>query len=224
MASSAAPESSNAKLQRRGSYYRVIGERIGSFFARLHSSRTLAQVTGPDGRGEEFLYNPKAREVVHEFAIRPIKALLDSFPDMFENTKPDVLFQRIEADFLRQTLGDELALAIGDCWTGAILAGTDENDPITGVIDWEFACLGRGVNGDMSQLMAHLHLFKLAAEGRGEELLLQGITSLIQSITSTYHEQSIKEAAKWMPGPVTPLNTLQATVMRSAFLDRKSVV
>ena len=103
-------------------------------------------------------------------------------------------------------------------WTGAILAGTEENDPITGVIDWEFACLGRGVNGDMSQLMAHLHLFKLAAEGRGEELLLQGITSLIQSITSTYHEQSIKEAAKWMPGPVTPLNTLQATVMRSAFL------
>jgi hypothetical protein len=213
---------SDLTLQQPLSYYITIGERIRLFFARLHSSNTLAQVIGSPDRGEKFLHSHKTKEVVHEFAIKPIKALLGSFQDILDATESQILYQHIEDDFLRQTLGDELTLALGDCWTGAILVGADENNPIVGVIDWEFASIGRGVNRDMSQLMAHLHLFGIVAEWRKEEILLQRITALIRSIGTAYREQSIKEGAKWIPGPTAPLDTLQATALRSAFLAHGS--
>jgi hypothetical protein len=218
MASAAPTTVSDLAVQRPLSFYVTIGQKIGSFFARLHSSTTLAQVVGSPDRGEKFLYSPKTKEVVHEFAIKPVKALLDSFPDILDATRSKILHRRIEDDFLRQTLGEELALALGDCWTGAILVDVSEHNPTVGVIDWEFAGIGRASNGDMSQLMAHLHLFQVAAEWRREEILLQQITALMESLTKAYREQSIKEGAKWIPEPATALSTLQATVMRSAFL------
>jgi hypothetical protein len=220
---SAAPGAvSSLALQRPLSFYMTIGQKIGSFFARLHSSTALAQVIGSPDRGEKFLYNPKTKEVVYEFAIKPVEVLLASFPDILDATTSRILYQRIEDDFLRQTLAEELALALGDCWTGAILVDVNENNPTVGVIDWEFAGLGRASNGDMSQLTAHLHLFQIAAEWRREEILLQGITALIESLANAYREQSIKEGAKWIPDPATPLSPLQATVMRSAFLAHGS--
>ena len=69
---------------------------------------------------------------VYEFAIKPIKALLDSFPAILDNARSEVLFRRVEDDFLLQTQGDELAMALGDCWTGAILVSMDEHDPAVG--------------------------------------------------------------------------------------------
>jgi hypothetical protein len=126
---------SDVTLQRPLFYYVAISDKIGSFFARLHSSATLAQVVDSPDRGGKFLHNSKTREVVHEFAIKPIKALLDSFPDILDAAQFKVLYQRIEDDFLRETLGDEPTLALGDCWTGAILVGIDEENLTVGVID-----------------------------------------------------------------------------------------
>jgi hypothetical protein len=209
---------SDVVLQRPLPYYVTIGEKIGSFLARLHSSTTLTKVVHSPGRGENFLQNPEAKDVVHAFAIKPIKALLDLFPNILYNARSEVLFRWIEDDFLRQTQGDELALALGDCWTGAILVGMDENDPAVGAIDWEFACLGRGVNGDISQLLGHLNLFKIVAEYRKEEVLLQRVAALTESLVGTYRRQSIRESAIWMPTPAAHLSAFQAKVMRSAFL------
>jgi aminoglycoside phosphotransferase (APT) family kinase protein len=51
---------------------------------------------------------------------------------------------------------NEKAMVLGDCWTGAILVGIIEDNPTVGVIDWEFASIGRGVDGDMAQFLAHI--------------------------------------------------------------------
>lgn len=211
-----------ATSQKPLSCYTVIGERLGSFFARLHSSAWVAQILDSPNRGQNFLVNPEIKHVIHQFSIKPIRARLDSFPDILDATRAKVLYGRIEDDFLRQTPDDELVLALGDCWTGAVLVGMDENSPIVGVIDWEFACLGRGVNGDISQLLGHLHLYKIVAEWRQDEVLLQRIKTLINSIADTYRAHSIQEGSKWIPPPAARLNNFQATVTRSAFLAHGS--
>lgn len=62
---------------------------------------------------------------VHEFAIKPIKALLDSFPAILDNVTSEVLLRRVEDDFLRR-----------GTWR---------------LLDWEFACLALDVNGDFKR-------------------------------------------------------------------------
>jgi hypothetical protein len=170
-------------------YYTIIGRKIGSFFAQLHSLSSLSCIINSPHHGTEFLSNPTMRDIVLDQAIRPLKAQLELFPQILSTSEAKTLYQRVEDNFVRSPPMNERAVVLGDCWTGAILVGTTEDDPLVGVIDWEFASIGRGVDGDMAQLLAHLQLFQLTASWHGQSNQRQALELLTGELTTAYRRQ-----------------------------------
>lgn len=170
--------------------YQKIGEKLGRFFSRLHDSSTHRAILEAQGlEGQNIVPSlPEMKTVVHEHAIKPIKSQLLKFPSLLEREEADALYEAIEADFLRPTPQQEQCFVLGDCWTGSVLIdlkpGTD--DVAAGVIDWEFSnTSGRGVNGDISQFLAHLELLRIAASSRGAEQA-SGHLSAVDAIVSGF--------------------------------------
>ncbi len=201
----------------------MIGQKIGSFFAGLHQRTNVAMIQQKPYHDPHFLKHNGMLDMVLEAAIRPIKEQLTLFPDLLPHDAVSMVYHRIENDFTRTTDDDEKAIALGDCWTGALLVGMGNltGPPDVAVIDWEFACMGRGVNGDMAQLLAHLSLFETAAAWQGKADCGATIKAIMEGLTTEYRCRSQALNQSWLaksnslaPEP----RSLTAKLMRSAFL------
>ncbi|KIW95677.1 uncharacterized protein Z519_04262 [Cladophialophora bantiana CBS 173.52] len=196
------------------STYRRIGEKLGMFFTRLHDTSSIRSILGAAGheQGEVLLRNrsgqqslradtsvfpsvPEMKTVIHEHVIKPIRSHLLKFPSLLDEAEAEILFAAVEADFLRPTPPEEQGVVLGDCWTGAVLvdlrpATGEDVDVGMGVIDWEFSSLhGRGVNGDVSQFLAHLELLRVAAHAHpnGQAIgHLSAINAIIEGFVRKY--------------------------------------
>ncbi|EXJ66918.1 uncharacterized protein A1O5_10113 [Cladophialophora psammophila CBS 110553] len=194
------------------STYRRIGEKLGMFFARLHDTSSIRSILGAarheqgevllrDRSGQQspqadvFPSVPEMKTVIHEHVIKPIRSHLLKFPSLLDEAEAEILFAAVEADFLRPTPPEEQCVVLGDCWTGTVLvdlrpAAGGDTDVGVGVIDWEFSKLrGRGVNGDVSQFLAHLELLRVAAHARPNGQAsghLSAINAIIEGFVRKY--------------------------------------
>ncbi|KKY15801.1 hypothetical protein UCRPC4_g06119 [Phaeomoniella chlamydospora] len=168
------------------------------------------------------------RSFVYSEAIEPLKEHLLKFPDLVPFKEARKLYQIIESNFWRPTPQIAESLVLGDCWTGAILIepplttniklsrdrsdsgvfiSSDQNTMNNksslkiGVIDWEFASVGRGFDGDMSQLLAHLQQFFMLAIHRGNQEVASSIESLLEGLVGSYLKVSREEQALWTHTP-----------------------
>lgn len=200
--------------------YQNVGVRLGSFFAALHSNHSL-QVVGSQ-RLEE-LRNPDIKNVIYNEVVVPLEACLKRF-DVLDASS---LYRRVESDFQHDDRIEEQSLVVGDLWPGGILLGkADAPGDLLGVVDWEFASLEKGLDGDMAQLFAHLHLHLLAStEGSVAQTALK---TLIVSISSTYRRQcrilglawTLPTSPGFLDSPLSApvVSSARARVLRSAFI------
>ncbi|EFW17153.1 conserved hypothetical protein [Coccidioides posadasii str. Silveira] len=106
---------------------------------------------------------------------------------------PEGLCQVVEKDFERQEFfEDEGCFSLGDLWPGGLTV-----DINIGVIDWEFAALGRGANGDMAQLLAHLHLYLIAWKfSTGQKARVPaGIERLMETLCLGYYHYNSRKTS-----------------------------
>ncbi|KAK2810849.1 hypothetical protein FQN50_002672 [Emmonsiellopsis sp. PD_5] len=144
--------------------WRSIGQRLGQFFADLHSKSALeAIMTSAGSHDLPDFQNPSMVDMVRDAAVSTMRKYLPKHGiHDFVN-----LSQIVEEDYERGISDDERCFIVGDLWPGGILVEDLEASssvPKLGVIDWEFSGPGRGINGDISQLFSHLHLYLLASE------------------------------------------------------------
>lgn len=197
-----------------------LGLRLGDFFAQLHSPRVLNSLK-PESFTE--FVNQGTDDLIFQTAVLPVEEHLQKF------SIPDAtsLFERVKQDYQRQDTIEERAFAIGDLWTGGILVDSRDGDvKKLGVIDWEFAGIGRGVNGDMAQLLADLHLLSICFPA--ESVSRAATSAIIQGIHRAYRSQSRINDSTWVipasPQSVVstfiapPASSVAALMMRSAFI------
>jgi hypothetical protein len=207
-----------------------VGARLGRFFANLHAPQTTSKIL--DQYSPEHFQIPEIRQVVIDLAIKPVAGLLKLFPDLIGDQEATELGEILVQEFLRETTDEERSFILGDSWTGAVLtsnttAQSDTNPRIVGVIDWEFATFGRGVNGDMSQFLAHFSLLKVAAMQDPRFLKqAEAVRLMIKSITASYSQtaqnlipndgNTTRPSLSWDPPDPNSLHTRR---MRSTFLS-----
>ena len=109
-----------------------LGQRLGNFFADLHSPRTLAEARMLLSEMGKDLSNPAARDIVLEGAIKPVGDQLKRFPDLVDADEAARLFGILVDDFRRENNQEEESLVLGDCWTGAILVSAPSGESETG--------------------------------------------------------------------------------------------
>jgi hypothetical protein len=202
--------------------YCRIGTRIGSFFADLHCPSTASTI------GSERLatfHNPDAKAAVYENNVGPLHGYLTSYGGIHDSAQ---LASRVTAGFT--ALNDEAPVfSFGDAWTGAVILseeGPGECSGSTGaigIVDWEFASKGRGLNGDMAQLLADLQSYLLESEGTAEPMYMAA-KALIDSIVGSYHRHSRSNGSPWILQQTTEAGSMEdlpdslAEVLRSAFI------
>ncbi|KAM5432822.1 hypothetical protein McanMca71_003785 [Microsporum canis] len=177
-----------------------IGKTFGQFFADLHAEGTLNLIKphGTDPKLTRF-DNSSMKEVVRRAAVSTMKPYLGQF----NCADAEKLGQVVEEDFDREAVWDgEQCFNVGDLWPGGILIESSPaaaKFPKLGVIDFEFSGPGRGVNGDMAQLLAHLHLYYIAWGYCGEQFttIQDGILALIEGLCSSYSRHSRSAGAAW---------------------------
>jgi hypothetical protein len=193
--------------------YKELGTRLGGFMADLHSPRTLQKL---GHKRADYFENPAVHGVIHHNMVIPIFRRLTDFsiPD------PEVLYNRIEQDHIRQHEHWEQNFRLGDLWTGSVLLDW----PRLCVIDWEFAGFGRSVNGDMATLLAQFHLHLL--EARAGSSAEASLRTLIKSTAENYRCQLASIPSPICSGRIFSLRETAATqypielmsAMRSAFI------
>lgn len=97
-----------------------IGQRLGHFFADLHSKSALEAVEKTMGNDTELVRfkNESMKDVVRDAAVAPLKGYLDRF-DILDSAE---LSRVVYEDFERGTeLDGERAFNIGDPWPGDVL-------------------------------------------------------------------------------------------------------
>jgi hypothetical protein len=111
-----------------------------------------------------------------------------------------------------------------------------EIHPKVAVVDWEFASIGRGVNNDIAQLLAHLALLHTAATCKGNSIRMRELRIIASATAANYRRLSTDEGALWTGEqlsaereglgvyetelPFSPLKvaSLRAKVLRCTFL------
>jgi hypothetical protein len=184
--------------------FRDAGQKLGSFFARLHDPGTHRSVTetrplppqDDSGDGPKapniFPSLPELKSIVHDHAIKPLLSQLLKFPSLLDEAEAAAIFAAVEADFLRACPPEEKCFVLGDCWTGAVLLDLSPGigSVGVGVIDWEFSnTAGRGINGDVSQLLAHLECLRVAAHTREVQLVsghLSALNAIMEGFVQKY--------------------------------------
>lgn len=200
-----------------------IGQKVGSFFARLHQPQNAGMIKAPPYEDVDFLRHDAMSQLVLEEAIKPVEGQLGQFPHLASQAEISAVYQRVEENFTRKTEDDETVITLGDCWTGALLVGPDDLPaaPQVGIIDWEFSSIGRGLNGDIAQLLAHLHLFDIAAVWQEDTDSRMAVSAIIKGLIEEYRHRSQVLGAPWLPRAVLSVpepNSPSVKVMRSAFL------
>ena len=210
-------------------FYRV-GSRLGQFLGDLHAPHRVIFDREP---------NPSdvaaKRNVELEWAVKPIERHLQKFdiPDVKE------LYDRAIEDFQpTDSNAEEQSFVLGDLTPGAILLNelSDLEEPTRlGVIDWEFSGRGRGMHGDMAQLLAQVHLHLIAAQEHNRQAATSAVEAFIDGITTAYRTQRREIDPTWgvslipfddhhpsTPPPVKRTPAVAATaascMLRSAFI------
>ncbi|PGH17960.1 hypothetical protein AJ79_00859 [Helicocarpus griseus UAMH5409] len=206
-------------------FWRSSGRKPGHFFADLHSSSTIQAITQYVGADDlPNFKNPSMIDMVRDAAVSTIKGYLDrhGITDSLH------LSRVVEQDYERGISDEERCFIVGDLWPGGILIGNPESCtsvPKLGVIDWEFSGPGRGINGDMAQLLAHLHPYLLAAKFcQPDSPTHRATLALIEGINGSYQAlSSMNGGTIWIQGssntsnPPDPLSPV-ARIFRSAVI------
>lgn len=160
----------------------ILAQRIGQFFAELHSpsARQLVR-TATSGN----LENAFTKDLVLQSAVMTIKEYLTRF----KIPNAQMLFPRVLADYQRVNMPEEQCFILGDFTPGSVLlAASGGGTQAIGVIDWEFSSIGRGPNGDMSQFLAILHLLLMAALPGSQRH--NALDSFIKGVCLSYNKHS----------------------------------
>jgi hypothetical protein len=154
---------------------RNIGDRLGAFFAALHTSRIAGGASQVAEQSLNYL-------VVLDATVKPVLERLKVHEDAAQ------LYSRVLKDYTRDPLPEEKCVTLGDCHPGAVLlpgwaelVGHSDHHPTLAAIDWEFSTTcGRGVNGDMAQFLAstHCHWLYLRALGKAGDSGLPVVPAL----------------------------------------------
>lgn len=171
---------------RCSNFYRV-GSRLGQFLGDLHAPHRV--ISDRDTSPSDVIAK---RDVELEWAVKPIKRHLEKF-DILDAKE---LYNRVVEDFKHADGAEEQSFVLGDLTPGAILLGNMSEVPTPlGVIDWEFSGRGRGMHGDMAQLLAQVHLH-LIANARNRAVT-SVITAFIDGITTSYRTQRREADTIW---------------------------
>lgn len=199
-------------------FFSAVGSRLGEFFALLHSPETLQLVASTPDLGLDYLANPDIETAVVKITAQAREDQLMQFPDLL-NPDHERLFQAIREDQARPLADDEKSLVLGDCWPAAVLVGseTQTSEPEIGIIDWEFAKIGRGLHGDIAQLLAHFELFRIAAEHQGKSAYVGIIDTMVQHLMESYARESARLQAQWTQDQQ---RYMYYTVLRSSLLSQ----
>ena len=193
--------------------YKELGTRLGGFLAHLHSSSTL-EMLGHKRLG--YFDNHSVKDVIYDNVVVPIRGRLDDFGI----SDAERLYDCIVRDHLRPDEAWEQNFILGDLWTGSVLL----NWPRVCIIDWEFAGIGRGVNGDIATCLAQLHLHLLVSQvGSPAQTALR---TLIQSIVGEYRCQVLrrqkdndtKKVLRMRSNALADLSFEILSTIRSAFI------
>jgi hypothetical protein len=99
--------------------------------------------------------------------------------------------------------------------------------PNIAVVDWEFAGIGRGLNGDLMQLMGEFSMMECAANMYADIMRGQQLRILMSTLSKAYRQVSVAEGSYWTAGAGPPdadefsllePNTPRTRILRSAFL------
>lgn len=203
-----------------------VGSRLGQFLGDLHAPHRAIFDRNPSPSDVA-----AKRNVEFEWAVKPVERHLSRFdvPDAKE------LYERIVEDFQPTDSAGEQSFVLGDLTPGAILLGdlsSGEQTPL-GVIDWEFSGQGRGMHGDMAQLLAQVHLHLIAAQEHNRQIASTAIEALTDGITTSYRMQRREADPAWgasltplvnRNSPIPPLKAAAAAaaaetrMLRSAFI------
>lgn len=203
--------------------FQLVGARLGQFLGELHAPHKV--IFDSDSSPSDI---DAKRNVEFEWAVKPVERHLSQF-DISDGKE---LYERIDEDFQPTDNAAELSFVLGDLTPGAILLGDlfSKGQTPLGVIDWEFSGRGRGMHGDMAQLLAQVHLH-LIAYLQSNLAASSAIEALIDGITTAYRMQRRETDPAWgaslIPlvdrnSPAPPLKaaatTAQTRMLRSAFI------
>ncbi|OCT52362.1 hypothetical protein CLCR_11409 [Cladophialophora carrionii] len=187
--------------------YRDTGEKLGSFFARLHdpgihraiteTGLLLSQDVGRDDpvAAHVFPSLPELKSFVHRHAIKPLLSQLLKFPSLLDEAEAAVLFAAVEADFLRTCPREEQCFVLGDCWTGAVLL---DLSPGIGPVE---GSMGTSANSSLTWNVCESLRVKVQLVGGH----LSAVNALVQGFVQKYRTMQTKR--------------FDDRIMRSAYLS-----
>ncbi|KAI9797137.1 MAG: hypothetical protein M1833_005652 [Piccolia ochrophora] len=202
-----------------------LGSRLGRFLGELHSRRTLDLI----GRDRLAMFgNPDYVTIFHILNTELTRVLGE-----FGAADAVELAQRVLVDFHRDDVDEERSFQLGDLWVGGILVSKlDDTWLRLGAVDWEHAGAGRGVSGDVSQLLANAHLCLLESASTGT--LHAAIRAAIDGLTQAYRTRRRVDEMEWTRAgklvssgatpPAPEASSTLARMVRSAYLGHGNVM
>jgi hypothetical protein len=204
MISATNDSSSPSPRDAAASVFGSVGDYLGSFFAKLHSPRALSAIVDDTERGKKYLDNPHLGSLAFEGVIRLAKENLMLFPNLLDTVEATELYDRIVGNCTSSDPANTCTLALTDCWPGALLVdhlGTIEDEGpaelTVAVVDWEFAGIGRGLNGDMAQLLGQFSMMECAANCNADTVRGEQLRTLMTSMGKAYRQVSFGEGSRW---------------------------
>ena len=198
----------------------AVGKAVGKFFARLHSSDTVARVRSAYNSEPNLASsNPELTQTPthHYLSNTKVKSIRESLTAIANDS--DELYQRI-LDAYHQPAPPN-CLSHGNCRTESIMLpdwsvlDNEVDKPTVLVFDWgSLETTGRGVDGDIAQLLASLHCHYLYLEALDDSKLddsertckvlgplramvctgcfLEGLVTSYSEFSSDMHEPDVK--------------------------------
>ncbi|KAK5999233.1 4-hydroxytryptamine kinase-like protein [Cladobotryum mycophilum] len=182
-----------------------IGRTVGQLFATIHSQETADKIKTQPGIAKTLTHS-LTKKLVLNVAVEPIRERLSRPPNA------EQLYARVLKDYQDSEYNYRQCLVLGDFTHASILLqppglGSDLT-PV--LVDWEFAQInGRGVNGDMAQFLANIHLELLGAT---ENTTLYQLLSRFMSELCAAYRDSANLVYKKESGD------MNVQLMRSAFI------
>lgn len=159
-----------------------IGSSVGSIMALVHSE-TVNQIIREDSAATELLTQRLTSDLVYNLAVEPVLERVHTAQD------PQRLYSRVVANYRASNDTYPHALSFGDFHPGSILLPRDGTDLTPILVDWEFAQVnGRGVNGDMAQFLASMHLELIKYQDNTS--VYKRLQSFVLSLCKAYQKSS----------------------------------
>lgn len=163
----------------------VLANQLGISLAQLHSV--------PVGRAlGESLYNPDARKVVFELAVKSIASRLEThgisdYGLLAERCAQHFVFTQSVCSDPDNTSALLPVFSMGDLWPPSILVDNARNR--LGLVDWEFAGPSLPL-ADLAQLAAHLQVYSLKRSS-------SHAPKFLRQLIKSYAEKSVELGAPW---------------------------